>query len=65
MSDKTISGCTITATPNYKKRTFTIRTETGKYRTFPMSKQKFNSSIHDTANDWQNYLKYENYLVIK
>lgn len=61
---KTISGKEITATPNYSKRTFTIRTESGKYRTFPMNKQEFNESLNRTANDWQSFLNKESYLTV-
>jgi hypothetical protein len=61
----TISGRKINATPNHRNRTFTIRTESGKYRTFPMNKAEFRSCLHNTANDWQNYLKYDQYEVIK
>jgi len=41
---------------NHSKRTFTIKTESGKYRTIKMSKDEFNSSLHNTGNDWQHFL---------
>ena len=49
---------TIKATPNYRKRTFTLRTSTGfKYRTECMNKEDFNSCLNNTTNDWAYYLK--------
>jgi hypothetical protein len=41
---------------NVSKRTFTIRTEFGKYRTTRMSMDDFKSCQHNTGNDWQNFL---------
>lgn len=41
---------------NNKARTFTIVTESGRYRTLPMSKEEFRSCIDQTGNDWQNFL---------
>lgn len=52
---------TITATPNFSKRTFTIRKKddnktVSKYRTLPMSKEEFKDSEYNTENDWQEFL---------
>ena len=50
----------IKATPNHSARTFTIRCtdklpsgamHTTKWRTYPMSKQDFQSSLNNTTND--------------
>lgn len=63
---KTITGREINVTPNHSKRTFTIRTESGKYRTLPVNKKEFNNDLDNTANDWQNFLRYDNsYYPIK
>ena len=67
---KTITGREIKATPNYSKRTFTIRTEEengykAKYRTIPFSKEEFESNEYNTANDWQQFLnKTNDYYVV-
>jgi hypothetical protein len=48
---------TLTATPNHAKRVFTIRTNRGnKYRTNKMNKIEFENNLHNTENDWQNFL---------
>lgn len=56
---KTISGREINVRENHGKRTFTIRTESGRYRTLPMNKEEFNSCLHNTGQDWQNFLRYD------
>ncbi|CAL67367.1 hypothetical protein [Christiangramia forsetii] len=66
---KTITGKEINVTPNYSKRTFTIRTEENgmksKYRTIPMSQEEFDSNEMNTANDWQQFLKTDEYYLVK
>ena len=57
---KTITGREIKVSANQSKRTFTIRTEAGKFRTLPMSKEEFRSCENNTGQDWQNYLRTEN-----
>ena len=61
---------TITSTPNYKNRTFTIRTFVNgklnnKYRTIKLSKAEFESELNNTENDWSNFLKSNNYYLVK
>ena len=61
---------TTTATPNHKKRTFTIRTYindkiNAKYRTIQMSKEEFSSELNNTQNDWSYFLKSNDYYLIK
>ena len=56
---------TIKATPNYKKRTFTIRCveKDGskiKYRTIPINREEFESNEFNTSNDWQQFLNSTN-----
>lgn len=52
---------TITATPNHRERTFTIRKKQNgrtvfKYRTLPMTQTEFDDSTLNTESDWQNFL---------
>jgi predicted secreted protein len=57
---------TITATPNYSKRTFTLRTSSGnKYRTIQLSQEEFDSCEHNTSADWRQFLTSEDYYVVK
>lgn len=60
----TVSGRTIKVSSNASKRHYTIYTESGKYRTFQMSKEEFNSCRHNTGNDWQQFLKSDEYFKI-
>lgn len=61
----------IKATPNHKKRTFTIRdydydgTLVKKYRTLPMTKQEFEECLYNTPFDWAYYLRREEVIVLK
>jgi hypothetical protein len=61
----------IKVTPNQSKRTFTIRCyyQDGtilKYRTNVMSREDFESCEYNTANDWENFLRYSyDYHTIK
>ena len=62
---------TLKVTPNYRKKTFTIRKyDNGKvfskYRTTPMSKEEFESEEMNTETDWRYFLRSSNdYSVIK
>jgi len=64
----------IKATPNHSARTFTIRCTdklpsgamyTTKWRTYPMSKQEFQSSLNNTTNDWKCFFKSNDYYKVK
>ena len=53
---------TIKVTPNYSKRTFTIREQENgktfaKYRTLTMSAQDFEEFEMNTENDWDWFLR--------
>lgn len=61
----TITGREIFVRENKTARTFTIKTESGTYRTTPMSKEEFISNSHNTGNDWSNFLKGNDYFPIK
>tara|TARA_R110000823_G_scaffold37040_1_gene100817 strand:- start:105 stop:293 length:189 start_codon:yes stop_codon:yes gene_type:complete len=61
---KTISNREINVSPNIRNRTFTIRVEGAKYRTIKLSKEEFESCLHNTGNDWQQFLKSSDYYKI-
>lgn len=59
----------ITATPNHTHRTFTIRIEykdgkNQKYRTYKQTKDEFKSNLNNTQNDWNQFLKSDDYYKI-
>ena len=63
---KTISGREIKVRGNKNKRTFTIITESAKYRTLPFSRQEFEHADRFwTGQDWQNFLKTDAYYPVK
>ena len=53
---KTNLGETIKVSANYSKKHFTIKTESGKYRTTPMTKEEFTSCLNNTGQDWRHFL---------
>ena len=60
----------IKVTPNYYKRTFTIRKtyEDGqkvKYRTIQLNQDEFNSELMNTENDWKQFLKSNDYYQVR
>ncbi len=60
----TITGKEIKVASNLAKRTFTIKTSGGKFRTIPMSKSEFNSALNWTGNDWMNFLTTDEYYTV-
>ena len=61
---------TITATPNHKNRTFTIRIFVNgklcfKYRTIQMPKKEFEAELNNAQNDWLQFLKSSDYYLVK
>ena len=54
---KTISGYEIKVSANHSKRHFTIKTDAGKFRTTPMTKEEFTSCLNNTGNDWMQFLR--------
>ncbi len=63
------SNETIKVTPNYSKRTFTIRKYIdgklfAKYRTIEMNEEEFDREEFNTGNDWKQFLKFDNYYKI-
>ena len=61
----TITGRVIKVTPNNRSRTFTIRTDGAKYRTIQMSRGEFESAKSWTGNDWSQFLKTDEYFVVR
>ena len=60
----TITGRKIKVRSNKSKRTFTIKTNAAKFRTFQMSQEEFQSCEHNTGNDWNQFLKSDDYYQI-
>lgn len=61
----TITGGVIKVTPNNSRRTFTLRTDGAKYRTIQMSRGEFESAKAWTGNDWSQFLKTDEYYVVR
>ena len=61
----TVSGREIKVRPNYSAKTFTITTNSGKYRTTKMPKEEFESAAYWTGQDWQEFLKGNDYYSVK
>ena len=49
---------------NHQKRTFTIRTESNKYRTTQFSKDEFEEMEFNTVADWKNFLATQNFYTL-
>lgn len=62
---RTITVREISVSANFSKRTFTIRTEAGKYRTCQMPKAEFNSAQNWTGNDWNQFLTTDEYYKVR
>ncbi len=57
-------------TPNYSKRTFTIRKYIDgkfftKYRTIKLNQEEFNMEEMNTENDWKQFLESDDYYTVK
>ena len=61
----TITGRKIKVSANQSKRTFTIVTESAKFRTLQMSREEFESCEYQTGNDWENFLRTNAYYQVK
>lgn len=57
-------GSTMTVTANHSKRTFTIRTESAKYRTLKFTKQEFEENDLNTQGDWEYFLRTEDFYYL-
>lgn len=62
---RTITNKEITiVSSNKSKRTFTLKTTGGKFRTYPMTKDEFRSCLNNTGNDWDYFLRSNDYYKI-
>ena len=64
MEFTTNTGEKISVSANQSKRTFTIRTEYAKYRTYRMSKEDFENEERNTGNDWKYFLRSDDYFRV-
>jgi len=57
----------IKITANHSKRTFTIRKNRSKYRTYPFSTREFKNNLHNTGDDWNQFLRHSDgdYYIVK
>ena len=63
---KSITGPKFEITSNKSARTFTVRVDGSKYRTYPMSKEDFNNASYWTGEDWNYFLRNTNdYYKVK
>lgn len=63
---KTSTNNEIRISSNKTQKTFTIRKNGLKYRTYPMTKHEFNHALRNwTINDWKQFLKTDEYYFVK
>jgi len=62
---KTVSNREIKVSANHSAQTFTIKTAAAKFRTCKLTKEEFNSYLNNTGNDWQQFLKGNDYYQVK
>jgi hypothetical protein len=62
---KTNTGKEITVRLNDATRTATIWTNVSKYKTLPLNKEEWQSVEYWTGNDWNNFLKTDQYYNAK
>ena len=60
----TISGRKLQVNSNQSKRHFTIKTESGTFRTHEMNQEEFESNEMNTGNDWNDFLKTDEYFKV-
>ena len=62
---QTITKRELKVSSNKRERTFRIKTESATFKTIPFSKQEFNSAYYWTGQDWQEFLRTDEYYQIK
>ena len=62
---KTRTGRELKITFNKSLRHYTIKTQSGKYRTYKLSQEEFNSMDYFTSNDCQNFLTTDEYFKVR
>ncbi len=59
------TGREIKVTPNFSKRTFTLRVDGTKYRTIQFNGKEFEQArLFWTGNDWEQFLKTDEYYKV-
>jgi len=61
----TITNVEIKVNPNKSQRKYNIRKNGLKFRTLQMSREEFNSAEYWTGQDWSNFLKTNEYYIVK
>ena len=61
----TIGSYFLAVSSNKRERTFRIKTNSGTYKTTQLTRDEFDDAENWTGNDWQNYLRTEQYTKIK
>lgn len=64
-TQKTSTGMEIKTRANNSAKTYTIWVNGSKYRTTRMSKEEFESCQNNTGNDWNQFLKSNDYYKVK
>lgn len=62
---QTITKRELKVSSNKRERTFRIKTESATFKTLPMSKEEFNSANYWTGQDWQVFLRTDDYYKVK
>lgn len=60
----TISGRLIKVRSNQSKRHFTIKTDSATFRAYQMTQEEFDSCENNTGNDWNQFLKSDDYYKV-
>lgn len=61
----TITGQEFLVRPNYRAKTFTIKTNGTTYRTTLLNAEEFKECEYNTGNDWAAFMKSGNYYKVK
>lgn len=61
---KSLTGRVFRLTSNKTLRHYTIKTESAKFRTYKLTREEFNNMDYFTGNDWQNFLKTDDYYKV-
>lgn len=62
---RTISNRELKVTSNKRERTFRIKTESATFKTLPFNKEEFKSAQYWTGNDWQQFLRTDEYYKLR
>lgn len=62
---KTNTGRELKVSSNKRNRTFAIKTDVATYRTIRLSKEEFESCLSNTGNDWNQFLKSNDYYKVR